>query len=193
MVRCSGWRASSERGRSELLECLFGVTPPDRGSVCLRGRPGALSYAIGCGCATGFGLVPEERRESGLVLGRSVQDNIAFPILRRLTRGFLLKRGSLARIASGLVSSLAIKTPSLRQPVQMLSGGNQQKVVLAKWLASDVKVLLLDEPTRGVDVNAKFEIYGLVESLIARGVSIVMVSSDMPELLALSDRILGSG
>jgi len=96
----------------------------------------------------------------------------------------------LARIASELVSSLGIKTPSLRQAVQTLSGGNQQKVVLAKWLASDVKVLLLDEPTRGVDVNAKFEIYGLIESLIAKGVSIVMVSSDMPELLALSDRIL---
>ena len=176
-------------GRSELLECLFGVTPPDRGSVCLRGVPVRFRTPLDA-VRHGFGLVPEERRESGLVLGRSVQDNIAFPILRRLTRGLILNRGSLARIASGLVSSLAIKTPSLRQPVQTLSGGNQQKVVLAKWLASDVKVLLLDEPTRGVDVNAKFEIYGLVESLIARGVSIVMVSSDMPELLALSDRVL---
>ncbi len=176
-------------GRSELLECLFGVTPADQGSVSLRGILVRFRSPLDA-VRHGFGLVPEERRESGLVLGRSVQDNIAFPILRQLTRGLILRRGRLARIASGLVSSLGIKTPSLRQAVQTLSGGNQQKVVLAKWLASDVKVLLLDEPTRGIDVNAKFEIYSLVESLIANGVSIVIASSDMPELLALSDRIL---
>ncbi|WP_442580469.1 sugar ABC transporter ATP-binding protein [Mesorhizobium sp. ASY16-5R] len=176
-------------GRSEVLECLFGVTPPDAGSVTLDGRALRLKSPVEA-IGHGFGLVPEERRESGLVLGRPVAENIAFPVLGRLSRASIVSRRKLDALASGLVERLSIKTPSLRQLVRTLSGGNQQKVVIGKWLAADTRILLLDEPTRGIDVNAKFELYQLIRDLVGRGMSVVMASSDLPELLALSDRIL---
>ncbi len=176
-------------GRSEVLECLFGVTRPDSGTVTLHGDIVAIASPIDA-ISRGFGLVPEERRESGLVLGRSVAENLTFPVLDRLSRlTFVLKR-RVATLAADLVHRLAIKTPSLQQPVRTLSGGNQQKVVLGKWLANDTRILLLDEPTRGIDVNAKFELYHLIRDLASRGMSVIMASSEMPELLALSDRIL---
>ncbi|HTI01755.1 MAG TPA: sugar ABC transporter ATP-binding protein [Acidisoma sp.] len=176
-------------GRSELLECLFGITRPDEGQITVMGK--AVHFASPLDAIRhGFGLVPEERRESGLVLGRPVEENIAFPILNRLTTASLIHRRRLSAVAAGLVESLHIKTPSLKQVVRTLSGGNQQKIVIAKWLAANVKILLLDEPTRGIDVNAKFEVYSLIETLVDQGVSIIMVSSEMPELLALSNRIL---
>ncbi len=176
-------------GRSELLECLFGITKPDSGEIMIEGRVvsfGAPRDAI----RAGLGLVPEERRESGLVIGRSVEDNIAYPILKRVSRLSMMRRGRLRQIAEELVKSMHIKTPSLQQAVRTLSGGNQQKVVLAKWLANDTRILLLDEPSRGVDINAKFEIHQLIRNLVAEGMSVIMASSDMLELLALSDRIL---
>lgn len=176
-------------GRSEVLECLFGVTKPDEGQITVMGKIVHFGSPLDA-IRHGFGLVPEERRESGVVLGRSVEENIAFPILGQLTTAALISRGRLSAVAAGLVESLRIKTQSLKQVVRTLSGGNQQKVVIAKWLAAKVKVLLLDEPTRGIDVNAKFEIYSLIERLIDQGISIIMISSEMPELLALSDRIL---
>jgi ABC-type sugar transport system ATPase subunit len=176
-------------GRSEVLECLFGVTPPDAGSVTLDGRALRLKSPVEA-IRHGFGLVPEERRESGLVLGRPVTENIAFPVLGRLSRASIVSRRKLDVLAAGLVERLSIKTPSLRQLVRTLSGGNQQKVVIGKWLAADTRILLLDEPTRGIDVNAKFELYQLIRDLVGRGMSVVMASSDLPELLALSDRIL---
>ena len=170
-------------GRSEVLECLFGVTRPDSGSVEIDGKPATISGPADA-IRLGLGLVPEERRESGLVLARPVAENITFPVLGTVPRG------RLRALAAELVQRLGVKTPSLRQLVRTLSGGNQQKVVIGKWLAADVRILLLDEPTRGIDVNAKFEIYRLTRDLAKKGVSIVMVSSDLPELLALSDRIL---
>jgi ABC-type sugar transport system ATPase subunit len=176
-------------GRSELLECLFGITKPDHGQISVGGQVVHIRSPLDA-VRHGFGLVPEERRESGVVLGRSVAENISFPILNQLTKAFLIRRKLLSAVAGDLVESLHIKTPSLGQLVRTLSGGNQQKVVIAKWLAAKVRVLLLDEPTRGIDVNAKFEIYALIETLIDQGMSIIMVSSEMPELLALSDRIL---
>jgi ABC-type sugar transport system ATPase subunit len=176
-------------GRSELLECLFGLTKPDAGEIVVNGKP-ALFRSPGDAIRAGLGLVPEERRESGLVLGRSVADNISFPILGNISSFTLIRRRELARIAKKLVGSLHIKTPSLQQPVRTLSGGNQQKVVLAKWLAANTQILLLDEPSRGVDVSAKFEIHQLIRTLVSQGVSVIMASSDMLELLSLSDRIL---
>jgi len=176
-------------GRSEVLECLFGVTQPDSGTVTLHGRAIRIRSPLEA-IREGFGLVPEERRESGLVLGRSVAENIAFPILGRLSRATIVSRRRLSEIASRLVARLAIKTPTLEQLVRTLSGGNQQKVVVAKWLGAETKILLLDEPTRGIDVNAKFELYQLVRELAAKGMSVLMASSELPELLALSDRIL---
>jgi ABC-type sugar transport system ATPase subunit len=176
-------------GRSELLECLFGVTPADSGTIMLEGKTvrfTAPSQAI----HAGFGLVPEERRESGVVLGRSVAENLTFPVLGRLSTALVISFGRLRAVAAGLVEQLRIKTPSLRQNVRTLSGGNQQKIVIGKWLAADARILLLDEPTRGIDVNAKFEIYQLISGLVEKGVSVVMASSELPELLALSDRIV---
>lgn len=176
-------------GRSELLECLFGITRPDAGDVLIHGKPVSFRAprdAIGAG----LGLVPEERRESGLVIGRSVEDNIAYPILNRVSRLSIMRRSRLRSIAQELVASMRIKTPTLQQTVRTLSGGNQQKIVLAKWLANGTRILLLDEPSRGVDINAKFEIHQLIRKLVGEGMAVIMASSDMLELLALSDRIL---
>jgi ABC-type sugar transport system ATPase subunit len=176
-------------GRSELIECLFGVTRPDAGTVLLDGRPLAARSPIEA-IAAGLGLVPEERRESGLVLGRSVAENLSFAVLPRLSRGTILSRRRLEAMAGELVRRLGIRTPSLAQPVRTLSGGNQQKVVVGKWLAAETRILLLDEPTRGIDVNAKFELYALIRELTARGMAVIMASSELPELLTLADRIL---
>jgi ABC-type sugar transport system ATPase subunit len=176
-------------GRSELLECLFGLTAADTGSVTLDGRTVRFtqpSQAI----HAGFGLVPEERRESGVVLGRSVAENLTFPVLGRLSAALFIQFAKLKALAAELVERLRIKTPSLRQNVRTLSGGNQQKIVIGKWLAANARILLLDEPTRGIDVNAKFEIYQLIHGLVEKGVSVIMASSELPELLALSDRIV---
>jgi ABC-type sugar transport system ATPase subunit len=176
-------------GRSELLECLFGLTAPDEGEVRLRGR--AVRFASPrAAIQSGFGLVPEERRESGLVLGRAVAENLTFPVLDRLSKALLVSFQRLRALADDLIRRLGIKTPSPRQRVGTLSGGNQQKVVIGKWLAADARILLLDEPTRGIDVNAKFEIYQLVSNLVRDGVSVIMASSDLPELFALADKII---
>ncbi len=176
-------------GRSELLECLFGITRPDTGTITLNGN--AVRFAgPSAAIRAGFGLVPEERRESGLVLGRSVAENLSFPVLDRLSRALFLRFPALRRLAADLIERLRIKTPSPAQPVRALSGGNQQKIVIGKWLAAGTRILLLDEPTRGIDVNAKFELYQLISGLVAEGVSIILVSSELPELLSLSDRIL---
>jgi ABC-type sugar transport system ATPase subunit len=176
-------------GRSELLECLFGITQPDTGTITLEG--GTLRFTgPSDAIRAGFGLVPEERRESGLVLGRSVAENLSFPVLDRLSRLLFLRFSALRRAAAILIDRLHIKTPSQAQPVRTLSGGNQQKIVIGKWLAAGTRILLLDEPTRGIDVNAKFELYQLIGHLVEDGVSVVLVSSELPELLALSDRIL---
>ena len=176
-------------GRSELIECLFGITPSDSGEVTVYGKPARFRSPREA-ITAGLGLVPEERRESGLVIGRSVEENIAFPILDSVSRFTLMRRAKLRGIAQDLVAKLRIKTPTLEQIVRTLSGGNQQKIVLAKWLAAGTRILLLDEPSRGVDVNAKFEIHQLIRSLTAQGMSVIMASSDMLELLALSDRVL---
>ncbi|HVY19748.1 MAG TPA: sugar ABC transporter ATP-binding protein [Bauldia sp.] len=176
-------------GRSELLECLFGLTAPDEGEVSLHGKPARFASPRAA-IQSGFGLVPEERRESGLVLGRAVAENLTFPVLDRLSKALLVSFQRLRTVAADLIQRLGIKTPSPRQRVGTLSGGNQQKVVIGKWLAADANILLLDEPTRGIDVNAKFEIYQLVANLVRGGVSVIMASSDLPELFALADRIV---
>ncbi|MCB1486617.1 MAG: sugar ABC transporter ATP-binding protein [Bauldia sp.] len=176
-------------GRSELLECLFGVSAPSAGTIELDGREiqiRSTRHAV----RLGFGLVPEERRESGLIIGRSVAENLAFAILDKITRWLMIDRGRLRANAGTMVGRLGIRTPTIDQRAGLLSGGNQQKVVIGKWLASDPRILLLDEPTRGIDINAKFEIYELVRELAAQGISIVVASSELPELLALCDRIL---
>ena len=138
----------------------------------------------------GIGLVPEDRKQDGLVLEMSVEQNISLASLQQMERGLFLSSRAERAHADGYVGRFAIRTPSVRQTVRNLSGGNQQKVVLAKVLSAQPRVLLLDEPTRGIDVNAKREIYGLIDELKRQGLAIVVVSSELPELLGIADWIM---
>ncbi|MGK4004534.1 sugar ABC transporter ATP-binding protein [Sorangium sp. So ce1036] len=176
-------------GRSSLLRTLFGVTPPVSGEVRVAGRGIALRTPRDA-MAAGMGLVPEDRQQQGVILEMAVRHNLSLPTLRRAQRHGVLDRRGEARISARMVRELDVKTPSDAQPVQHLSGGNQQKVAIGKWLAMSPRVLLMDEPTRGVDVGAKYEIYELMERLAAGGMAILFVSSDMDEVMGMSDRAL---
>jgi ribose transport system ATP-binding protein len=176
-------------GRTELARAIIGADAVERGSVEVQGRA-VLARGPGDVIERGVGLVPEDRKTQGLVLGLSVQANIALPSQRRLARLGLVDARAEAALAEREIAELRIKTPSPAQPVALLSGGNQQKVVLGKWLGANVDVLILDEPTRGIDVGAKVEIYELMNRLTAQGTAILMISSELPEILGMSDRIL---
>ena len=175
-------------GRTMLAKTLFGLTPADAGTIRLRGRAVSIrspSQAIRYGIA----YVPEDRRRHGVIPEMSVSANTTLAALTRLARfGFLDFRRE-NRIAADYAGRLAIKTPSLHAPVSALSGGNQQKVALSRWLATDPAVLILDEPTQGIDVAAKAEIHKLMGELAARGLAILMISSELPEILGMSDRV----
>jgi len=176
-------------GRTELLETLFGVAPACGGSLRVSGKaiaPRSPLEAI----AAGLALVPEDRKAQGVILEMAVRDNLSLASLRREQRQGFINFRRAAEISREMIASLKIKTPNSRQPVQFLSGGNQQKVVLGKWLALRPRVLLLDEPTRGIDIGAKQEIYRLMEELAGQGVAILFVSSEMEEILGMSDRTL---
>ena len=177
-------------GRTELLQTLFGITPARVGQVRLHGRPLALrSPAVAI--AAGLALVPEDRKEQGLLLPLSVQHNICLPGLARHCRvGGWVDRAREQRDAEAMAGRLRLRARGLGQATRFLSGGNQQKVVLGKWLALQPQVLLLDEPTRGVDVGAKREIYQLIETLADQGMAILFASSDLEEILRLADRVL---
>jgi len=176
-------------GRTELLSVLFGIDPVAGGEIRLRGSVVKFRSARDAICS-GLALVPEDRKLQGVILEMAVSENVTLPVLRREARGGFRHRRREDEIAVEMTRRLNVKTPSLKQCVQFLSGGNQQKVALAKWLALDPKVLLLDEPTRGIDVGAKQEIYHLMEELAGRGVAILFVSSEMEEVLRMSDRAL---
>jgi ribose transport system ATP-binding protein len=176
-------------GRTELAEALFGVRPVTAGRVLLDGRPVRL-HSPHRAIAAGLLLAPEDRRAHGLVLEAGVRENIGLPNFDRLSVLGLVADRKETDLARRMCQRLAVRTPTLRQPVALLSGGNQQKVVLAKWLARSPRVLILDEPTRGIDVGAKSEIYALMDRLARDGVAVLMVSSDMEEVLGMSDRVL---
>jgi ribose transport system ATP-binding protein len=176
-------------GRTEVARAIFGADPVDAGEVLLDGRPVHVRSPQDA-IRLGIGLVPEDRKGLGLVLSMVIRENISLAHLDALTKaGFVDTRRERA-VAEQYVGSLAIRTPSTEQQTRNLSGGNQQKVVLAKWLFTQSKLLIFDEPTRGVDVGAKTEIYELINSLAERGVAILMISSELPELLGMSDRVL---
>jgi ribose transport system ATP-binding protein len=177
-------------GRTELLQSLFGVTPALSGEILIDGEPVDVRSPMDA-IAAGVALVPEDRKLQGLILEMTVQENVGLAGLRRnrLPAGFL-NRERERRDAAEMIDKLRIRTPSASQTVQLLSGGNQQKTVLAKWLLLEPRVLLLDEPTRGVDVGAKEEIYRLMEQIAAQGAAILFVSSELQEVLALSDHVL---
>ena len=176
-------------GRSELAQVLFGIYPAESGTVEISGKPAVIRNPRQA-MALGLAYVPEDRQRQGLILPMKVRENITMAILETLTRfGFVSYRGE-DQIAQSYVDRLQIRTPSLSQLAMNLSGGNQQKIVVSKWLASAPKVLILDEPTRGIDVGAKAEIHRLMSQLAQQGLGIVMISSELPEILGMSDRIL---
>jgi ribose transport system ATP-binding protein len=176
-------------GRTELARVIFGADTPDSGRVLLDGTPLRLR-APSDAIRAGIGLVPEDRKRQGLVLGRSVASNLSLPQLSRLARAGVVSRSRESELASRWIGELRIKTPSQATRALTLSGGNQQKVVLGKWLAAGADVLIVDEPTRGIDVAAKMEIYTLLDRLAADGAGIIMISSELPEVIGMSDRIL---
>jgi L-arabinose transport system ATP-binding protein len=176
-------------GRSELAHAIVGDVALVSGSIEVDGKSLRLRSPHD-GLRAGIGFAPEERKAQALLLRRTVRDNISLAILGRLCRVHVVRRRAEREIASKFVSQLSIRTPSIEQEVGNLSGGNQQKVVLARWLARRPKVLILDEPTRGVDVGAKAEIYSIINDLAHAGIGLLVISSEMPELLGLSDRIV---
>ena len=177
-------------GRTELLETIFGLHPADcEGAIYIEGAEVSISCPADA-ISAGIGLAPEDRKDLGLVLPMSVGANTSLAVLKRIQRFAFIPSQPEAELVQKYVQRLRIKTPSLAQAVQNLSGGNQQKVILAKWLATHPKVLLLDEPSRGIDINAKREIYTLIDELTKSGLGIVMVSSELPEILAVADRVL---
>jgi ribose transport system ATP-binding protein len=176
-------------GRTELAETIFGVRRRVTGDIEIDGRPQAIRQpqeAIDAGVF----LAPEDRRVEGLILTDSVKRNISLPILNLVSRLGLVARRKENAIAQDMTAKMRVRTPHVNQEVALLSGGNQQKVVLAKWLARQPRLLILDEPTRGVDVGAKSEIYALMDQLAGQGVAILMISSDLEEILGMSDRVL---
>jgi ribose transport system ATP-binding protein len=176
-------------GRSEFAETLFGIRPKISGHIYLNGKLGHIRQPIDA-IALGIALVPEDRRNHGLILAESISGNIALPNLDTLQIAKILNFGRIRSTALKGVSSLKIRTTGIAKQAGQLSGGNQQKVVLYKWLHRQPTLLILDEPTRGVDVGAKKEIYDLMHELTEKGVGILMISSDLEEVINLSDRVV---
>ena len=176
-------------GRTETVRLIFGADPRDSGEIRLDGKLLAISSPRDA-IAAGIGLLTEDRKLQGLVLGHSVRENFALPNLGRLSRRGFVDLAREREAVGRSVDQLHIKVANQEQAVGTLSGGNQQKVVLAKWLARNCEVLIFDEPTRGIDVGAKYEIYLLMNGLVVAGKSIIMISSELPEVLGMADRIL---
>ncbi|MFZ6018687.1 MAG: sugar ABC transporter ATP-binding protein, partial [Chloroflexota bacterium] len=176
-------------GRTNVARLLFGADPLKGGEIWFEGKPVRLRSPRDA-IRLGIGLVPEDRKAQGLFLKQSVRYNAAAGLLQRLSRFSFINFRAVNQIVRELVERLRVRTPSLNQQVRNLSGGNQQKVIIARWLALNPKVLIMDEPTRGVDVGAKAEIHALMNELAAQGMAILMISSELPEVLGVSDRIL---
>jgi ribose transport system ATP-binding protein len=176
-------------GRTALARAIFGADRIDGGRILVRGEERSIPSPRAA-IDLGIGFLSEDRKQQGLVLPLTVQENICLPSVGRLARAGVMQPAREAAAARARIAELRIKTPGTHQRVMNLSGGNQQKVVLAKWLCTEAEILIFDEPTRGIDVGAKAEIYQLMQQLAARGVAILMISSELPEILGLSDRIL---
>jgi rhamnose transport system ATP-binding protein len=176
-------------GRSEVARAIFGIDRADAGHVEVDGRrlPGARPLAA---MRAGLGFVPEDRRQQGLVMDLSVARNATLTRMGALARGGIIRSRAERRLATEWATRLQLKFHKLDDPVGFLSGGNQQKVVLAKWLATEPKVLIVDEPTRGIDVGTKAEVHRLLSELAGRGVAVLMISSELPEVLGMADRVL---
>jgi ribose transport system ATP-binding protein len=177
-------------GRTEVARAVFGADPVESGEIVVKGMK-AMIRTPSDAVARGIGYLSEDRKRYGLATGMDVESNIVMSNLRKfLSFKIFLRRAQIRRTASHFINLLAIRTPSATQEVRLLSGGNQQKIVIAKWLERDCDVLFFDEPTRGIDVGAKSEIYKLLRALAEQGKAIVMISSELPEILRMSDRIV---
>jgi ribose transport system ATP-binding protein len=176
-------------GRTELAETVFGVRRMLGGSIAIDGRPITVRRPADA-IAAGIFLIPEDRRVDGLILSDSVEHNVSIANLKRLNQFGFVQRGREDELAKTMCERFKVRTPSIAQIVGNLSGGNQQKVVLAKWLSQTPRLLILDEPTRGIDVGAKSEIYALMDELANQGAAVLMISSDLEEVLGMSDRVL---
>jgi inositol transport system ATP-binding protein len=176
-------------GRTEVMESLFGVAPKQAGLVKIRGKPTKIQNPYDA-IRHGIAFLTEDRKRSGLYLNLSVRDNIIMPSLRNNLMALFIKHRALRKLCNDAVGTLRIKTPNLEQLVMFLSGGNQQKVLVSRWLATVPALLIMDEPTRGIDVATKSEIYKIMSSLAKEGKAIVLISSEMQEILAMSDRIM---
>ena len=175
-------------GRTEVARCLFGLDRIDSGEILLRGQPVKLRGASSA-INEGLALVPEDRRAQGLVLDHSVSDNLLLPLLKQVSDGPFVNKREGRSLVDLLIERFSIRVTDPTKPVRRLSGGNQQKVVLAKWLGVDPEVLILDEPTAGVDIGTKSEIVTMIRSLADQGKAVLLISSELPELLAVSDRV----
>ena len=176
-------------GRTELVRTIFGADKRQAGEIFINGELANI-HSPQDGISYGIGLVPEDRKGQGLVLGQTVRANMTLANLRALTQFGIVRSGQERVQVSEFIRRLTIRTPSQEQTIVNLSGGNQQKVVISKWLMVKPKILIMDEPTRGIDVSAKSEIYDLMRQLVMQGISILMISSEFPELLAMCDRIV---
>ena len=176
-------------GRTETVRVIFGADRCDSGEILIDGKPVSIASPLDA-IGYGIGFVPEDRKEQGLVLGLSVRENVALPNLDSMSRFGFVRLAQEAQRVKEYVQALQIRTPNLDKSVLNLSGGNQQKVVISKWLMLQPRILIMDEPTRGIDVGAKAEIYRLMNQLVESGVSIIMISSELPEVLAMSDRVV---
>jgi rhamnose transport system ATP-binding protein len=176
-------------GRSEVARAIFGIDRYDAGGVLIDGQP-LRRASPAAAMAAGIGYVPEDRRQQGLVMEMSIQQNVGLASLHRLQRRGLISAGSERSFATDWAQRLSLKYGRLTDPVSRLSGGNQQKVVLAKWLGRQPKLLIVDEPTRGIDIGTKAEVHRLLVQLASTGVAVLMISSELPEVLAIGDRVL---
>ncbi|RFA34028.1 D-xylose ABC transporter ATP-binding protein [Virgibacillus dokdonensis] len=176
-------------GRSEVMEAIFGYRKLDRGTIELNGRQVVIKHPRDAVNA-GIGFITEDRKSKGLIIHASIKENIALPNLRALSKCGVIHKSKEKQCISELMLKLQVRATNEAQEVKSLSGGNQQKVVIAKWLAIQPRVLILDEPTRGVDIGAKKEIYTMMNELSKEGVAIIMISSELPEVLGISDRVM---
>ena len=181
-------------GRSELVSAIFGALPRQAGKLYLEGKEVTINSPIEA-IQHGLGFLSEDRKKNGFIWTMSIRENMTLVCLRELVKGLFVDKREENRRAQEYFEKLSVKAPSLDTQITNLSGGNQQKVILAKWLMSNIKILMLDEPTRGIDVGTKSEIYKLMQELTDMGISIILISSEMPELLAMCDRlvVLGKG
>ena len=175
-------------GRSEVMRALFAVDPRESGDVFMNGKPVEIKSTMDA-LKAGMGFVPEDRKEQGLILKQTIRVNTSLAALSSVAKGWFIDKKREVGLTDEYVAKLRVKTPSNEQKIMNLSGGNQQKVVIAKWMATHPKVLILDEPTRGIDVGAKKEIHALMSELAKQGVAIIMISSELPEVLGMADRI----